>query len=84
MKTTFHVRDFLQKHLAENGYDGLLAENGDCACKLDDLIPCMEDCSFCKPAHYVPCNDPAECEYGDSPSHFHMEAGPKTFPGDPT
>jgi hypothetical protein len=73
-----NVREMLTEHLRANGYDGLLSESHDCACQLDDLIPCMEDCSFCKPAHYVPCDDPNECEFGDSPTHFHMEPGPNS------
>lgn len=42
------VKEIIEKYLKDNNYDGLYYP-GECACKLDDLMPC-EDCNFdCQP-----------------------------------
>ena len=50
------VKEIVKAYLEENGYDGLYA-TGDCACKIDDLMPCYESLDNCmagylkKPCH---------------------------------
>jgi hypothetical protein len=49
------------KYLKENDFDGLLCEDADCGCGLDDLAPCGEyDARDCKPAIEVV---PPDVEY---------------------
>ncbi len=36
------VIEMLQDHLAAHGYDGLFNAHGGCACKADELAPCLE------------------------------------------
>ena len=38
------VKEIIEKFLDEHGYDGLYNENGECACKRDDLMPCRHYC----------------------------------------
>jgi len=54
------VRDIIQEYLKKNGYDGLYNEAGDCACLVDDLMPCtacegvyVDDC---EPGYKTPCD----------------------------
>jgi len=44
----YTVIDILKSKLKELGCDGLAAD--ECGCGIDDLIPCMGDCSRCVPA----------------------------------
>jgi hypothetical protein len=53
-----NVLEIIAEYLKANGYDGLMNEN-DCACELDDLIPCGEDFSTCEPGYKIPC--PKSC-----------------------
>ena len=48
-----NVLEIIAEYLKANGYDGLMNEN-DCACELDDLIPCGEDFSTCEPGYKIP------------------------------
>ncbi len=51
-----NVRGIIQQYLKDNGYDGLFYP-GECACKVDDLIPCNADCYMdCEPGYVTPCN----------------------------
>jgi len=45
MKT---VIELVKKHMEDNGFEGLLQEDGECACKLDDLVPCDQNPMYCK------------------------------------
>jgi hypothetical protein len=49
------VKEILQKWLKEHGYDGL-CWNG-CGCRNDDLIPCEDDPSLCKPGKEIRADD---------------------------
>lgn len=45
------VIDIVKAHLVENGFDGLYQEDAECACLVDDLRPCGDDCSNCRPGY---------------------------------
>ena len=66
------VRDIVKNYLKDNQYDGLFMD--ECACTLDDLIPC---CGYvaalnCEPGVKVPCD--GSCESGKC--DFHIAAKP--------
>ena len=61
--------EIVKKYLIENGYEGLVSENGQSGCEVNDLAPCGE-CGFntdCEAGYKVPCDSdcPAVggCEY---------------------
>lgn len=55
------VKDALSEWLRANGYDGLFNE-GNCACSVDDLMPCYSPSSTCKAGYMVSC---CECDEQD-------------------
>lgn len=63
------VIDMLVVFMKENGYDGLFQENGVCACKLGDLIPCQCDFSNCRFGYL------SECDCGEG-CLFHITDSP--------
>lgn len=48
------LKEIVAEYLKTNGYDGLF--NGDCACLVDDLLPCEHQCDDCIPGYKVPCD----------------------------
>ena len=67
------VKDIIQKHLVDNGFDGLYSGEG-CGCEISNLFICNEitetDVGGCKPGYKGPC-DPEECKAdGDCPWHI--------------
>lgn len=48
------VKDILLVFLQMNGFDGLYNDAGDCACDLEDLMPCESCAGECKLGYYVP------------------------------
>ena len=50
-----NVIEITKKYLEENGYEGLVSQNGQCGCGLEDLAPCDESISNCEPGYKVPC-----------------------------
>lgn len=69
-----NVRELLKQTLEEAGFEGLTS--GECACFLDDLVPCENDFGYCLPGHKVPCPGPEHCELGKGCA-YHIKAGPK-------
>ena len=62
------VIDIVTEWLRDHEYDGLYSD-GDCACKLDDLIPCVHEGALnCSPGYCGPC--PEDCGCGS----FHIFA----------
>ena len=51
------VREILAQWLGEHGYDGLVNQDADCGCGLDDLIACDDACHDCGPAYRGPAGD---------------------------
>ena len=52
------IGKILNDYLKENGYGGLYL-SGECACEVDDLVPCGGDPTDCCPGYKVmkDCND---------------------------
>jgi hypothetical protein len=50
------IKEIVQKHLEENGYDGLWLPGYDCGCFLADFMPCEEPGMECEAGHKVPCD----------------------------
>jgi len=59
------VTDMVEKHLKDNGFDGLFQPDV-CACLLDDLAPCGEMRPDCEAGYRSECpadgDSPGECE----------------------
>lgn len=69
------IRDIIVEHLRTNGFDGLWNADLECGCALDDLIPCMFDCTAdCIAGYRIPCT----CiENGVSDTDCGCHMGPK-------
>ena len=52
----------VKSYLKQNGFDGLYSP-AECACELDDLMPCDEPRPNCKPGYKVACRCGEECEW---------------------
>lgn len=58
------VKAIVRQYLSDHGFEGLVADMGECSCELDDLMPC--ECTGvdrCEPGYKIPCPGD-ECEYG--------------------
>lgn len=71
------VAEIVKDYLKREGYDGLY-EAGECACKVDDLIPCCDDVSIadCEAGYLAPC--PPDC--GEHEWHIQAEKPKETQP----
>ena len=49
------VEEIIKEHLKDNGYDGLYCPDAECGCTLEDLRPCCEDISLCRPGYRQIC-----------------------------
>jgi hypothetical protein len=47
MNKSDNVKEIVINYLRANGFDGLY--NDDCGCSIDDLCPCVDDWSDCRP-----------------------------------
>jgi hypothetical protein len=58
------LREMVLEYLKGHNYDGLY--NDDCACLVEDLMPCNEPCLDCKPGVKVEgsCDEDCEEEHG--------------------
>jgi hypothetical protein len=47
------IKEIIEKHLRDNGFDGLFNADGECGCELDDLVPCGGECGLleCEPGY---------------------------------
>lgn len=54
------VKEIVRRYLVMNNFEGLFHEDGECACKLDDLMPCDGDIYMgtCEVGYIAPCEDP--------------------------
>ena len=62
------VKEIIEQYLRTNGFDGLFSEV-ECACGIDDLVPCDGPCDRCRPGYRVPC--PPDC--GEHEFHIQRE-----------
>lgn len=52
------VKDIVKAYLLEHGYNGLVAEHGECGCSVDDLGPCYDDIRYdCQCAYLWKCTE---------------------------
>lgn len=58
-----NVRLMLQQALLEQGFDGLVEEDSECACQSSDLAPCESDFSNCVPGYKIPCTCGMGCAF---------------------
>ena len=76
------VRDIVKIYLTEHNYDGLYDDDGECACLLDDLMPCDQETALdCIPGHTTPCPGGENCQFDPDGDHYHMEAGRRPIGG---
>lgn len=48
------VKEMVKKHLEANGFDGLVQDYRECACLIDDLMPCEDELiGSCEAGHRV-------------------------------
>jgi len=70
MLTVLHiVTEWLRSH----GYDGLVADGGECGCDIDNLIPCDAPCETCRAGFKGPDPD-GDCDYLIYPTREAAEA----------
>ena len=68
------VKQIVKEYLIEYDYSGLVSEENECGCELDDLFPCERDSiASCQPGYRHTCRGPGkegdceeECELGPS------------------
>ena len=57
--------NIVRKYLTDNGFDGLFCDCGiDCACKVDDLMPCDHPSTDCTAGYLQPLTDEDDEDYG--------------------
>jgi len=59
-----NVREIVKKYLEQNGFDGLVCQDGECGCILSDVSPCGDMLDSCEPGYVVPCPGPDGCPNG--------------------
>jgi len=65
-----NVKDMVVAYLKEHGYDGLFNDAGECACKLDDPMPCGDGFAECEAGYLNACT-PETCALdGDCAWHI--------------
>lgn len=66
------LKDFIAQSLRKDGYDGLYNAGIECACLLDDLMPCGEPgIDECCAGYRCECTDESCAGYGRK-GHFHV------------
>lgn len=72
-----NMRTIMVDWLIRHNYDGLWHDH-DCACKVDDLMPCDEPLPECMPGHKILCPGHEFCEWDGPPGHsMHFHIGMK-------
>ena len=49
-----NVREIIKAYLKEHGFDGLVDDDGECGCLVDNLMPCDAPCETCRPGFRGP------------------------------
>lgn len=70
---SMNVQNIVFDWLASRGYDGLFNADIQCACRLEDLMPCDEPGIDCTAGYLVPCPGTAS-EVCDGDCEFHIVA----------
>ncbi len=50
-----NVTEILAEWLQEHGYDGLLSEDEDCDCTIEELVPCLDVWGICRAGRFIRC-----------------------------
>jgi len=66
-----NLRDMAKRWLVVRGYEGLYHPSGECACRLEDLMPCGEPSPDCSPGYLAPCPG-SESEICGGDCGFHI------------
>lgn len=71
-----NVKEIIEKHLRDNGFDGLVNTDIPCGCLIGELIICDSvDYRDCKPGYKATCTDKCEHDRGDDPDDaWHIQA----------
>ena len=59
-----NVEEIVKLYLKEHGYDGLWNDDDECACTLDDLVPCGEFYPNCKAGYLQKCTSEEKKYWG--------------------
>jgi hypothetical protein len=61
-ETNLTVKEIVRRFLVKEGFEGLFEDDGECACKLDDLMPCDGEyyIGSCEVGYIVPCEEGEE------------------------
>ena len=54
------LQEITEKYLKENGFDGLY-NDGECACKVGDLMPCGNPSPLCSAGYLSTCSERCGC-----------------------
>lgn len=57
------LKEIVEQYLKMNGYDGLFNVWLECACKLDDLMPCGDPDFDCTAGHFVECLEDSDFDW---------------------
>ena len=58
-------KGIVKKYLNDNKYDGLVSEDFECGCELDDLMPCGFDVHDCWPGYKGPASEEQNADGAD-------------------
>jgi hypothetical protein len=57
------VKEIILKYLKDNGYEGLVNEDAECGCELEDLMCCDNSCENCEPGYKHKCPEGHEFDW---------------------
>jgi hypothetical protein len=57
------VKEIVREYLIKNGFEGLVNQDSECGCDMEDLIVCDERCNNCEPAYRHKCPEGHEADY---------------------
>lgn len=59
------VIEIVAAHLRANGFDGLVQQDAQCGCLLDDLAPCCDQIDSCEPGYRRPMTQEEKDNHGE-------------------
>jgi len=78
MPNTNTVVILLAEGMVRNGYSGLITPDGGCRCRIDNLVECRGDPSYCEPGHvHVNPKQPTDWTVRRGPAPNTALSGPK-------
>jgi hypothetical protein len=58
-----NIKEIVENHLKEGGFEGLYNSDIQCACELEDLAPCAQMQDDCEPGYKCECDCGENCDY---------------------